>query len=72
MGTRPDDFPAILLCVGPTREDDKFIEVHICGAIHQRAIERVVGPVERKKENQIIQKSLRRELAKIGIPLETL
>ena len=70
-GTKPEDFPRILLCVGATPEDDQFIEVHIYGPIHRRAIERVVGPVPKSKEDCCIFEDLRNTLEQIGVRLET-
>jgi len=68
--TAPCDFAHILLTSGATPEQDDFIEVHIFGPIHRRAIERVVGPKPRRNERALVA-SLRAKLRDVGADLET-
>jgi hypothetical protein len=70
--TEPDQYPGILLHVGtdPRLDDDDFIEVHIWGAIHRTAIERIVGPKPSGREDRVLWKSLESKLKAVGAVLE--
>lgn len=68
--TRPNDYPGILMTQGGESRDDDFIEVHIYGAIHRRAIERVLGPEPKKHYDKAIWKSVKRKLDEVNAYLE--
>ncbi len=68
--TAAGDYSSILVKPGPTPQDEEFIEVHIYGPIHRRAIEKVVGPPPRRGERPIY-KDLERKLRECGASLET-
>jgi hypothetical protein len=69
--TAPGEYPSILMKPGPTPQHDDFIEVHIYGPIHRRAIEKVVGPPPRRGQGAIY-RDLKRKLQECGASLETL
>jgi hypothetical protein len=60
-------FPDILLDQGTTHGDSDFIEVHIYGLLHRRAIERVEGAKPVRKEDKFIWRKIRRSLEGIGV-----
>jgi hypothetical protein len=68
--TRPNDYPGILMTQGEKSIDDDFIEVHIYGAIHRRAIECVTGPEPKNRFNRVIWKSIKKKLAEVNSYLE--
>lgn len=70
--TLPEEYPGILLRPGTGTADGDFVEVHIFGPIHRRAIERVIGPRPKHAVDIILWKSLDRELTAIGAQLEAL
>jgi hypothetical protein len=70
--TRPDEYPAILLHRTPDPRDDDFIEVHIWGPIHRTAIERVVGPKPKNREDWVLWNRLATKLTEVGATLESL
>jgi hypothetical protein len=65
-----NDFPAILVEQGEKSADSDFIEVHIYGQIHARAIERVIGPVPRRKADRVIWRRVKRALDGLGVVVE--
>lgn len=67
--TQSTEFAQILLTNGPTAKDDDFIEVHVFGPIHRRAIERVIGPKPKKKDRALV-RSLENKLHEVGARLE--
>ena len=67
--TRKEQYPGILLKQGTGPENVDFIEVHIFGEIHRRAIEKVVGPKPKNRE-KALWKSLERKLSEVGAVLE--
>jgi len=69
--TRRGEYPAILLRQGSAPDDADFIEVHIWGPIHRTAIERVVGPKPRSREDRALWSSLKAKLDEVGAILET-
>jgi hypothetical protein len=69
--TAASDYSSILVKPGPTPQDEEFIEVHIYGPIHRRAIEKVVGPPPRWDQYPIY-KDLETKLRECGASLETL
>lgn len=62
------EFPK-LLATSDTADPD-FIEVHIYGPIHRRAIEHLSGPVPRRKADKVLLKSACRKLREIGATME--
>ncbi len=58
------DFSGLLANSDAT--DSDFIEVHIYGPIHRRAIEHLSGPEPRQREDKVILKSVLRKLKEIG------
>lgn len=69
-GMTGEDFNGVLLEQGEKSADSDFVEVHIYGAIHARAIERVIGPEPRLRPDRIIWKRVKRELTKLGAQVE--
>ncbi|WP_323801653.1 hypothetical protein [Parasphingorhabdus sp.] len=65
-GMSLNDFPSILIDQGVKSTEADFIEVHIYGPIHPRAINNVSGPVPKDKADKIIWKRVKRELLKFG------
>lgn len=68
--TAENDFPGVLLSQGKVADDDNFIEVHIFGPIQRRAIERVVGPKPKKRQDVALWKALDGCLKEVGAVLE--
>ena len=68
--TSAEDFPRILLSQGTDAADDNFIEAHVYGPISRRAIERVVGPKPKRREDKVLLKALGKDLEKVGAVLE--
>lgn len=66
------DYPGILLSFGGSPEKNDFIEAHIYGPIHRRAIEKVIGPAPQNPADKVLWSSLKRKLKKIGVELETI
>lgn len=66
--TSEKDFPGLLL--NDNGEKSDFIEVHIYGQIHRRAIECVKGPRPKKKADLAIWQSLKKRLNDANIALE--
>jgi hypothetical protein len=68
--TRPDDYPGILMTPKGNSPDDDFIEVHIYGAIHRRAIECVAGTEPKNQYDRVNWKSIKKKLKEINACLE--
>lgn len=66
--TSEDDFPEILLSSRDKNSD--FIEVHIYGPIHRRAIEHISGPEPRPKADKVLFRSVQRKIKEIGATVE--
>jgi hypothetical protein len=66
--TTSDEYPGILLGSGAT--DGDFIEVHIYGPIHRRAIQSLSGENPRNNADKVLLKSVRKKLTEIGASLE--
>lgn len=62
------DFPKLLASSDTT--DPDFIEVHIYGPIHRRAIKHLSGPEPRQKPDKVILKSVSKKLTEIGATME--
>ena len=69
--TRPEEYGLILLHQGSNSLEDDFVEVHIWGPIHRSAIERVVGPAPRSREDRVLWKSIGSKLKEVGSTVET-
>jgi hypothetical protein len=69
--TRADQYASILVGRCPDPRDDDFIEVHIWGTIHRTAVERVVGPPPKGREDRVLWNSLSKKLAEVGAVLES-
>jgi hypothetical protein len=70
--TEAADFPTILSDSSAGEGDGDFIEVHIHGPIHRRAIERVIGYRPKRGPDLALWKSVGRELARLGATLEAI
>jgi hypothetical protein len=70
--TNTADFSSIILKPGLGTADGEFVEVHIYGPIHARAIERVIGPKPRRGPDLGIWKSVDLALRRMGASLEAL
>jgi len=66
--TTPSLFPGILISNATGKGD--FVEVHIYGPIHRRAIKSVVVKQPNKKADKTLLKSMRNKLAQIGASLK--
>jgi hypothetical protein len=69
-GTNAAQFAEILLDHGAQSADSDFIEVHIYGVLHPRAIERVIGPAPRSAGERVIWTRVKRSLAALGASVE--
>jgi hypothetical protein len=69
-GTTEEEFAGILLPPSADRAAD-FVEVHVFGPLHRRAIAKVVGKEPKNSADKILLKSIRRSLATIDVPVET-
>lgn len=68
--TSAKGYPSILLRQGSATDEPDFIEVHIWGPIHRAAIERVVGPKPRTRDDKVLWNSLATKLSAVGATLE--
>jgi hypothetical protein len=68
--TRPVEYPHILMQDdnGPFHED--YVEVHIYGPFNRRAIEKVVGPSPRRREDKLLWRKLQKSCAAAGVTWE--
>jgi len=62
--TTEAEFPKLL--ASSDTADPDFIEVHIYGPIHRRAIKHLSGPEPRQKADKVLLKSVSRKLTEIG------
>lgn len=69
--TPEDDFPSILMN-NSNSDDPDFIEVHIYGSIHRKAIEKVTALKPTSKADKVILKSIEKKLKDIGATLEVI
>ena len=58
--TKKEDFPSLLL------DGDDFVEVHIFGPIHRRAIERLTGKRPKQRSDRVLLKSIERKVKEVG------
>jgi len=70
--TTLESFPGILLRDGGCTDKDDFIEVHIYGPLHRRAIEVVLGPKPKNSAESAFHRSIDRKLREVGSHLEVL
>ncbi|WP_148667242.1 hypothetical protein [Bradyrhizobium amphicarpaeae] len=68
--TRENDFITILMGANRDDADCDFIEVHIYGMLHKRAIERVVGPNPTDQYDRAIWNDCKRKLKSLGATVE--
>lgn len=66
--TTVDQYQSIL--IGSSASDADFIEVHIYGPIHRKAVERLLGREPRKKADKVILRSVQRKLREVGATWE--
>lgn len=66
-----NDFPKILMPPIAKSKDDDYIEVHIFGPIHRRAIKKIVGSKPHKAERALL-KSIKKKLSEFGATYEEL
>lgn len=69
-GMQSDDFASTLVEQGTKSADSDFIEVHIYGALHARAIERVIAHLPARKADRVIWKRVKRNLEALGATVE--
>lgn len=69
-GMQSDAFPGVLVEQGAKSADSDFIEVHIYGALHARAIERVIGPEPAKRADRAIWRRVKKSLDALGVVVE--
>lgn len=69
-GMADHDFIKLLTTDGPTTGDPDYIEVHIFGNIHRRAIERIRAPGNLRGSDKIIWHKIRSRLVGIGVIIE--
>lgn len=69
-GISSDKFPGILVEQGSKSDDSDFIEVHIYGAIHARAVERVIGSVPKRNADRVIWKRIKRTLVALDAKVD--
>jgi len=69
--TKYEHFPAVLMDFDGKRNGD-FIEVHIYGPIHRRAVEKVVAQAKTRRADVCIINSLRRKLRDVNVGYEVI
>ncbi len=70
--TTPARFAGILITQASRAESADFIEVHIFGGIHRRAIERVIGSSPKSRVDTVLLKRVERRLREVGATLEVI
>jgi hypothetical protein len=68
--TRAEEFPALLIRQGKSSADDDFVEVHVCGPMSIRTIERVVVVRKKRQPSKAILQALSVRLRKAGVAFE--
>jgi hypothetical protein len=71
-GTDSGEHASLLMSSEIAGGSGDYIEVHIFGAFNRSAIERIVGPVPRSREDKLIWRSLKKAAAKAGVDVEEL
>ena len=64
------DFPSVLVEQGVKSADSDFIEVHIYGAVHPRAVERVIVSEPPRRADRVIWKRVKKTLLSLGATVE--
>jgi hypothetical protein len=64
------DFASVLVSQGTGTGDGDFVEVHVFGGIHRRAIERVIAPQDLKRHDRALWRSVKRRLLELGVEVE--
>ncbi len=70
--TTQEEFPHILLGSGSGTGDIDFVEVHIFGPVHRKAISKVRGPRPSSGADAVLWDSIKNELGSINVPVEEL
>ena len=68
--TTKSDYPTILLANCSSAANSDYIEVHIYGSFTGAAIEKIIGPTPRSREDKVIWRKLKRDAQKVGITVE--
>ena len=68
--TPASEFGSILMSKDDQGGHDDYIEVHIYGGFNRNAIERVLGPAPRTREDRLLWKRLEKSIAAVGGVLE--
>ena len=69
-GTQAAQFPSLIVVNGATTADDRFIEVHIFGAMTARTLQSVhIRPKAHNERERVYLDAIREELAKVGVSL---
>lgn len=66
-GSDKADYPSILLSQGGTPEECDFVEVHIYGPLHRKAIETVTGPKPTQRRDKPLWTFVKEELSDLGV-----
>ena len=69
-GMATSDYARTLLNQGTADGNEDFIEVHIFGGIHRRAIEKVIGPSVMPRQDRPIWRSIKSRLIALGAEVE--
>ena len=64
------NFSSVLVSQGVGTGDGDFIEVHVFGGIHRRAIERVIAPPALDRHDKAIWRSVKRRLLELGVEVD--
>lgn len=65
-------YSSILMSGGSTDGSADYIEAHIFGPFNRSAIERIVGPVPKSREDKLLWRQLKRVAARSGVGVEEL
>ena len=68
--TKADDYPSILIRDADGSEEADYIEVHIYGPFNRAAIDKIMGPTPRSREDKIIWRKFKKLAEKVGILVE--
>lgn len=67
--TKEEDFPSIILPPTESTTAD-FIEVHIYGPIHRRAVAKVTGKKPKRQADKVLLQSIKTKFKEINVPVE--
>lgn len=68
--TKRSDYPTILMPDGTSAANSDYIEVHLYGPFTRAAIQKLIGPTPRSREDKMIWRKLKRDAQKAGITVE--